>query len=111
MTAEERTILKSKIEATIIQTEDEIRQLEKMTQPISPENAIGRVSRMDAINNKSVAEASLRSASRKLNNLKLALSKIDSPAFGICTRCKKPIPSARLMFMPQSTRCVHCADR
>jgi DnaK suppressor protein len=111
MTAEERIALKGKIEATIIQTEDEIRQLEGMTQPIAPENSIGRVSRMDAINNKSVAEATLRSARRKLNNLKLALSKIDSPEFGICTRCKKPIPSARLMFMPQSTRCVHCADR
>lgn len=111
MTAKERIELKGKIEATIIQTEDEIRQLEGMTQPIAPENSIGRVSRMDAINNKSVAEATLRSARRKLNNLKLALSKIDSPEFGICTRCKKPIPSARLMFMPQSTRCVHCADR
>ncbi|MCB0628778.1 MAG: TraR/DksA C4-type zinc finger protein [Lewinella sp.] len=26
-------------------------------------------------------------------------------------RCKKAIPAARLMFIPQSNRCVHCAER
>lgn len=85
--------------------------LEDATQPIGPENAIGRVSRMDAINNKSVSEASLRSSKRKLSSLKLALTKVDSPDFGICARCKCTIAPARLMFMPESTRCVNCAGR
>lgn len=111
MTAEERQALKLNIEENIKKTEEEIKQLEKMTKPVAPENSIGRISRMDAINNKSVADATLRSARRKLNNLNLALSKIDSPEFGNCSRCKRPIPPARLMYMPQSTRCIHCADR
>jgi DnaK suppressor protein len=111
MTAEQRAELKEKIIAAIAQTKDEVSRLEEATQPIGPENAIGRVSRMDAINNKSVAEAALRSAKRKLSSLQLALTKVDSPGFGICTRCRQPIPPARLMFMPQSTRCVRCADR
>lgn len=111
MTVEERALLKVKIEAAIGQAEEEIEQLESITQPIAPENSIGRISRMDAINNKSVAEATLRSARRKLANLRLALSKIETPDFGNCSRCKQPIPSARLMFMPQSTMCVRCADR
>ena len=34
----------------------------EITKPIAPENAIGRISRMDAINNKSVTEAALRQA-------------------------------------------------
>lgn len=111
MDAAQRAELKEKIIRTIEKTEDEIRRLEEATKPISPENAIGRVSRMDAINNKGVAEATLRSARRKLSSLQLALTKIDSPEFGICSRCRRPIPPARLMYMPQSTRCVHCADR
>ena len=37
-----------------------IEDFKEMTQPVAPDNAIGRVSRMDAINNKSVAEAGLR---------------------------------------------------
>ena len=64
MTTEERAQLKEKIIATIAETKVKIQQLEVATQPISPENSIGRVSRMDAINNKSVAEATLRTARR-----------------------------------------------
>ena len=111
MSPKERKQLKVKIEEAIVATSEEILQLEENTQPISPENSIGRVSRMDAINNKSVSEATLRTTRRKLANLKMALSKIDSPAFGMCARCGQPIPTARLMYMPQSNYCVRCADR
>ncbi len=110
MNKEERKKLKAKIESTIIETEAKIQQLEEETQPIAPENSIGRVSRMDAINNKSVSEATLRTARRKLSNLKHALSKVDSPDFGTCAKCKQPIQTARLMFMPQSPYCVRCAE-
>ncbi len=111
MNNEEKEQLKIKIEEKIKQTVLEIAELEELTKPISPENSIGRISRMDAINNKSVAEAALRSSRKKLGSLKFALTKTESPDFGLCTVCKNPIPSARLLFMPESTRCVRCADR
>ena len=70
MSPEEKDLLRVKIKAEIQKMEAEIIQLEEMTQPISPENSIGRISRMDAINNKSVAEASLRSSIKKMGKLK-----------------------------------------
>ena len=111
MNTEEKEQLKLKIEHKINQTEQEIQELEELTKPIAPENSIGRISRMDAINNKSVAEAALRSSRKKLVALKFAYSKMDSPDFGLCALCKKPIPTARLLYMPESTRCVRCAER
>ncbi len=111
MNADEKHLLRAKILEAIELTNTKIKGLEKATVPISPENSIGRVSRMDAINNKSVAEAALRSANQKLSKLKVALAKLDKPEFGICVFCKNPIPPARLMYMPESTRCVRCADR
>lgn len=111
MTEEEIASLKSKILEAIELTKEKIANLEDMTQPISPENSIGRVSRMDAINNKGVAEAALRSSQQKLSKLKIALTKLDKSDFGICVFCKNPIPPARLMYLPESTRCVRCADR
>jgi len=66
---------------------------------------------MDAINNKGVSEAALRSSKRKLTNLKIALTKVGAESFGMCTRCKRPIAPARLMYMPESTKCVRCADK
>ena len=109
MTTEDRKALKSKIIDAIAKIEEELVRLEEATQPITPENSIGRISRMDAINNKGVAEVALRSSKRKLGSLKLALSKIDEPDFGNCDSCKNPIAPARLMFMPESTKCVRCA--
>ncbi|MEM9821400.1 MAG: TraR/DksA C4-type zinc finger protein [Bacteroidota bacterium] len=111
MNAVEREELRAKIKQTIQDTQKKIIELEELTQPIKPENSLGRVSRMDAINNKSVAEAALRTSKQKLSKLKVALSKIDKPNFGICVFCKQNIPPARLMFLPESSRCVRCADR
>jgi DnaK suppressor protein len=37
-----------------------------MAKPVSPDVTIGRLSRMDAINNKSVAESALHKAKEKL---------------------------------------------
>ena len=46
--------------------------MKEATKPISPENNIGRISRMDAINNKSVAEAAMGATKRKLYTLRVA---------------------------------------
>lgn len=111
MTDTERQVLKLKIIAAIAEMEEKIKNRAATIKPISPENAIGRISRMDAINNKGVADAAMRQAERKLVSLRIALSKIDSPAFGNCGRCKNAIRPARLMYMPESSMCVRCAGR
>jgi RNA polymerase-binding transcription factor len=46
--------IKKKIYSEIEKTEGVIVEYKEQSKPISPENAIGRVSRMDAINNKSI---------------------------------------------------------
>jgi len=91
--------------------EAKIADLKELTQPISPDCAIGRVSRMDAINNKSVNEAALRSAEIKLRNIEISLEKSEDPEFGKCRQCGFDIPVGRLIVMPGSTRCVGCASR
>lgn len=111
MTEEEKALFKGKLEQTIADTEKTIERLLVDTQPISPENSLGRITRMDAINNKSVAEAALRTARRKLGKLHLSMSKLDDPDFGKCSRCASGIAIQRLMFMPESTYCVRCASR
>jgi len=103
--------LKLKIKELIKKLETDIADTEKMVQPISPENSLGRVSRMDAINNKGVMDASLRSKKTKLFKLKIALENIDKDGFGKCNNCNNNIQEARMMFMPESTLCVRCASR
>lgn len=111
MDAEEKKELRNKLEGLIQTSIIEILELEKLAEPISPENSIGRISRMDAINNKSVVEAALSNKKHKLSKLKVALSKIDRDDFGICIYCKKAIQPARLIIMPESSTCIYCAGK
>ncbi len=105
----DKEAVRQKIEEEIVKTRESVAELEEQAKPVSPENAIGRISRMDAINNKSVIEASLRQAKDKLLKLEKALSKVDEDKFGICVQCGNPIPIGRIMLMPHAIRCVNCA--
>lgn len=105
----DKEAIRKKIEAEIVKVQKDIEDLADQTKPVGPENAIGRVSRMDAINNKGVIEASLHQAKETLAKLESALAKVNETDFGICTGCQQPIPPGRLMLMPHATRCVKCS--
>ena len=109
---DERNIdeIKEKIVIEIEKTEKSIIEYKEITKPVEPDCAIGRVSRMDAINNKSIAEAALRKAEEKLSNLKYVLTQVNKDDFGVCAKCKRPIPLGRILLMPQSRHCVNCAS-
>ena len=102
--------IKQKITDEISKTEEVIKEYKELTKPIEPDCAIGRVSRMDAINNKSVMEASLRQAESKLRNLQRVFSQLGSDEFGVCLKCKQPIPLGRILIRPESLFCVNCAQ-
>jgi len=100
--------ISAKILSEIKKTKKRISEYKELTKPTAPDCAIGRVSRTDAINNNSINQSALRKSEEKLKGLKYMLSKIDDDDFGLCERCKQPIPLQRLMFMPQSRFCVNC---
>ncbi len=102
-------LIKEKITKEITKTERLIETYRELTQPVAPDVAIGRISRMDAINNKSVTEATLRQAESKLVNLKRVLDMYGTDDFGKCIKCKAIIPEGRIMFRPESLHCVNCA--
>jgi DnaK suppressor protein len=101
--------MREKIKNEITKTEKLIEEYKDMTQPVEPDAAIGRISRMDAINNQSVTKASLRQAEDKLKKLHFVLSKVGEDDFGLCQRCQQPIPLGRILFRPESMHCVNCA--
>ncbi len=101
--------IEQNIQEEITKTQELITAYKEMTKPVAPDDAIGRITRMDAINNKSVTEATLRQAEEKLRNLNRVLSRVGTSDFGICIKCGNPIPEARMLYRPESLRCVNCA--
>ncbi len=108
MTPSEKEKLIGIINFRIEQTKEDIEELRELVKPIPLDASIGRISRMDAINNKTINESSLREKKQQLKKLERALDSSESDSFGICTKCGEEIPFGRLEYMPHTTRCVHC---
>lgn len=89
---------------------NKIVELKELSKPIEPDCAIGRVSRMDAINNRGISEAALQKAEEKLKKINISLSSINDDNFGKCIHCGKEIAIQRLLLMPGSL-CIKCAQR
>ena len=97
------------IEEQIKLHEIEIEELIELTKPISLDASIGRVSRMDAINNKAINEKALRDKKGTLQKLERAKERGEKGELGKCLKCGGEIPFGRLKIMPYTTRCVKCA--
>lgn len=108
MNDNEREQLKLSIIKKIEEINQSIKYLEEVTQPIAPDVSLGRLTRMEAIGEKSVNEGALRQEKSTLIGLEDALRRIDSEDFGICVICKKEIPLTRLIRVPESKVCVNC---
>ncbi len=105
-----RQEIEQRIITEIAETKEKIESLRILAKPISPDNAVGRLSRMEAIGTKSINEAALGNANRKLGRLQHALTQVNEPDFGSCYECGKAIPLGRILLMPESTLCVGCAE-
>ena len=109
MTTEEKEKVKEKIVKEIESLTQSISSLEEMSRPVAPDVSLGRLTRMEAISSQGISEANLRSARGRLSMLQSALGRIDDAEFGICIECEEPIAAGRLLIMPESRKCVHCA--
>lgn len=110
MEPEQREQLRQLIVEKIADVKETITAYELLTRPISPDSAIGRLTRMEAIASKGINEAALNKARYTLSKLETALKAVDRPDFGLCRECEEPIPFPRLKIMPESDLCVHCAQ-
>lgn len=110
MTSSEKALLKIIIFDKVSNLKEEIAELTELTKPIPLDAAIGRISRMDAINNRTINEASLRDKKKVLKRLERVYENSESKGFGLCQKCGREIPFGRLEYMPHTTRCVKCTS-
>ena len=107
----QRKKIEEQINRELVETRQDIDSLTELVKPIAPDNAIGRLSRMEAIGAKSINEAALSRAKQKLEQLKSVLEDLEDPDFGICIECDEDIPIKRIMLVPGSRLCVQCAGK
>ena len=72
------------------------------------QQAVGRVSRIDAIQQQQMVAATRRLASTRLRLVDAALRGITEGEYGDCRRCEEPIGRKRLNARPEAAVCLGC---
>lgn len=75
------------------------------------QQAVGRLSRMDALQGQAMALETERRRAAELQRIEAALARIDSGDFGYCVSCDEEISLKRLELDPSNPICVDCAGR
>ena len=103
-------LAKRRLEAKQAELEDlsaisaEARQVVELDQ-----QSVGRLSRMDAMQQQAMAQAQERNRARDLHRVELAWRRIKDGEYGYCSNCDEEIPDGRLSIDPMAERCVKCA--
>lgn len=74
------------------------------------QQAVGRVSRIDAIQQQEMAKAGEVHSAKHLQALHGALKRLDSGDYGFCEECGETIALARLKIKPEALFCINCQD-
>lgn len=73
------------------------------------QQSVGRLSRMDALQNQAMAKAQQVRRDAETRRLIAALARIEEGEYGYCSECGEDIAPARLELDPAATRCISCA--
>ncbi|MEM9475900.1 MAG: TraR/DksA C4-type zinc finger protein [Pseudomonadota bacterium] len=73
------------------------------------QQSVGRLSRMDALQQQAMAQATRRRRAAQRARIAAALVRIDEEEYGFCTDCGDDIAKARLDHDPALPLCLSCA--
>jgi DnaK suppressor protein len=84
------------------------KQAQTDTEPIAPDKAIGRLSRLDAMQIQEVAKEAKRRREQRMAELQDALYRMDVGKYGRCENCREWICYERLEAQPEVRFCGDC---
>lgn len=74
-----------------------------------PNDAIGLVTRVEAIQTHSMNAATRLQQQKRHRQVQYALQALKQGTYGQCVQCEGEIPKGRLEIMPETRLCVECA--
>lgn len=72
---------------------------------------VGRVSRIDAIQQQQMAKANRQQYEVQLRQVHQALKRIEEDDYGYCRSCDEPIGYGRLKIRPETPLCIQCQSK
>lgn len=111
--AQQKQALAEHIDSMLAALQQEQQRASVEGRPVQlDQQSVGRVSRIDAIQQQQMALARLAQLQRRVGELRVARQALrdDDEDYGFCVQCGQLIPLARLKIDPAAECCVGCAD-
>lgn len=74
------------------------------------QTAVGRLSRIDSIQNQSMSKGLHEREVVRFSQLREALVRASEGTYGVCTECEGEIPFERLFVFPEAPECSRCVS-
>jgi DnaK suppressor protein len=93
-----------------ISLECDLEEAKKSSQPVElDQQAFGRLSRMDAIQQQQMQASGVRRLEKRLVLVKSAILRMNTNEFCMCVECEELISFNRLKVKPEALMCINCA--
>ena len=105
-----------KLESLLLHSESDLQehlQISKTATEVVTldQTTVGRISRMDAMQQQSMAVSTREKALAKLKRVQFALRAIANDEYGYCQQCDEAIAFQRLLAQPEAIFCVSCQEK
>lgn len=108
----QRSHLAAKLRELKDDIESQLQRNESSSAPVElDQTPVGRVSRVDALQQQGIALNSRRNLMLRQKKILAALQALDSGDYGYCQECDEAIGYARLTVKPEANFCLACQER
>jgi DnaK suppressor protein len=108
LTEEQLERLRAVLQARLGEVQQGLAASSDDAKPVGLDLAIGRLTRVDALQQQHMATARRNRLRTQLAQVQQALAKLNAGTYGECVRCEEPIGFARLQVRPETPFCVRC---
>ena len=111
LTEAEEEALGIDLAALLIELRAAVQASETAARPVDLDQPIGRVSRVDALQQQSMVQATRAATRRRIDLVEAALRRHEAGEYGDCLECGEPVGFARLKARPETPFCIRCQSR
>ena len=101
--------LRSELERQLARLRRSMKVTDEALRPVElDQQAVGRLSRMDSLQNQSLSKGLREREIVQLSQIREALERVEAGRYGLCTVCDGLIPFERLYVFPEAPECAAC---
>ena len=109
MESEQIERLRDKLEELAREIDQYLQESEASAAAVEPDKGLGRLSRMEAMQDQQLVMEMRRRKKRQLAEVKSAILRLEMGNYGTCIFCGKEISPERLEAAPEIQACMSCS--